>query len=75
MPTVLEPAGGSGTGRPQEVHPGEVHPGEVHPGESTVSSGPAPTLVEAVFPLERAAEGHQLGDTGRVTGKVVLTVS
>jgi NADPH:quinone reductase-like Zn-dependent oxidoreductase len=70
LPTVLEPAGGSGTGRPQEVHPGEVHPGE-----SKVSSGPAPTLVEAVFPLERAAEGHQLGDTGRVTGKVVLTVS
>jgi NADPH:quinone reductase-like Zn-dependent oxidoreductase len=31
-------------------------------------------IVEAVFPLEQAAKAHQLGETGRVTGKVVLTV-
>lgn len=30
-------------------------------------------LVAAVFPLERAAEAHELVETGHVRGKVVLT--
>lgn len=39
-----------------------------------VDAGTLRPLVEAVFPLAEAAKGHALGDTGRVTGKVVLTV-
>jgi NADPH:quinone reductase-like Zn-dependent oxidoreductase len=31
-------------------------------------------VVEASFPLEQARRAHELGDAGRVTGKVVLTV-
>ncbi|MFF4577062.1 NADP-dependent oxidoreductase [Streptomyces sp. NPDC001389] len=31
-------------------------------------------LVEAVLPLERAAEAHELGERGRTTGKIVLSV-
>ncbi|MEU3607305.1 NADP-dependent oxidoreductase [Streptomyces sp. NPDC035033] len=31
--------------------------------------------VEAVFPLADAAKAHALGETGRTTGKIVLTVS
>ncbi|MHA7959935.1 NADP-dependent oxidoreductase [Streptomyces sp. L500] len=38
-------------------------------------AGRLKAVVEAVFPLEQAAKGHALGDTNRVTGKVVLTVS
>lgn len=37
-------------------------------------AGKLKAVVEAVFPLDRAAEGHALGDTNRVTGKVVLTL-
>lgn len=39
-----------------------------------VEAGELRAVVEAVFPLADAAKGHDLGDTGRVTGKVVLTV-
>ncbi|KNB50598.1 NADP-dependent oxidoreductase [Streptomyces caatingaensis] len=39
-----------------------------------VVDGRLRAVIEAVFPLEEAAKGHALGDTGRVTGKVVLTV-
>ncbi|WP_163553947.1 NADP-dependent oxidoreductase [Candidatus Frankia alpina] len=39
-----------------------------------VSSGALRPVVEATFPLEQAARAHELGDAGRVTGKVVLTV-
>ncbi|MBL7491875.1 NADP-dependent oxidoreductase [Frankia sp. AgB1.9] len=39
-----------------------------------VRSGALRPVVEATFPLEQAAKAHRLGDTGRVTGKVVLTV-
>ncbi|MEU7135555.1 NADP-dependent oxidoreductase [Streptomyces sp. NPDC046261] len=38
------------------------------------TAGKLKAVIEAHFPLTRAAEGHTLGDTGRVTGKVVLTV-
>ncbi len=31
-------------------------------------------LVDAVFPLAEAAEAHRRGETGRTTGKIVLTV-
>ncbi|MFE0087887.1 NADP-dependent oxidoreductase [Streptomyces sp. NPDC058991] len=31
-------------------------------------------VVEAVLPLERAADAHRLGETGRTRGKIVLTV-
>jgi NADPH:quinone reductase-like Zn-dependent oxidoreductase len=37
-------------------------------------SGRLRPVVEAVFPLEQAAKAHELGGTGRVTGKLVLTV-
>ncbi|WP_241681567.1 NADP-dependent oxidoreductase, partial [Streptomyces sp. CB01881] len=40
-----------------------------------VTAGRLRAVVEAVFPLSQAAKGHELGDTGRVTGKVVLTVA
>ena len=33
-----------------------------------------PTIAE-VFPLEEAAAAHRLGETGRTTGKMVLTIS
>lgn len=39
-----------------------------------VAAGRLRAVVQAEFPLDRAAEGHALGDTGRVTGKVVLTL-
>ncbi|MEU7577672.1 NADP-dependent oxidoreductase [Streptomyces sp. NPDC041068] len=32
-------------------------------------------IVDATFPLEQAAEAHALGETGRTTGKIVLTVA
>ncbi|MFI9721664.1 NADP-dependent oxidoreductase [Streptomyces sp. NPDC052396] len=39
-----------------------------------MASGRLKPVIEAVFPLAEAAKGHALGDTGRVTGKIVLTV-
>ncbi|MEV5505752.1 NADP-dependent oxidoreductase [Streptomyces orinoci] len=39
-----------------------------------VSEGRLKPVIEAAFPLAEAAKAHALGDTGRVTGKVVLTV-
>jgi NADPH:quinone reductase-like Zn-dependent oxidoreductase len=39
-----------------------------------MTAGRLRAVVEAVFPLAEAAKGHALGDTGRVTGKVVLQV-
>lgn len=39
-----------------------------------VKTGALRPVVEASFPLEQAPKAHELGDTGRVTGKVVLTV-
>ncbi|WP_414169300.1 NADP-dependent oxidoreductase [Streptoverticillium reticulum] len=38
------------------------------------AAGRLRAVVEAAFPLEQAVKGHELGDTGRVTGKVVLTL-
>lgn len=40
-----------------------------------VDAGELRPVIEAAFPLAQAAAGHALGDTGRVTGKVVLTVA
>jgi NADPH:quinone reductase-like Zn-dependent oxidoreductase len=40
-----------------------------------VVSGALRAHVEAVFPLADAAKAHALGETGRTTGKIVLTVS
>ncbi|MFD0277636.1 NADP-dependent oxidoreductase [Kitasatospora sp. NPDC127111] len=40
-----------------------------------VTAGSLRPVIEAVFPLAQAAKGHELGGTGRVTGKVVLTVA
>jgi NADPH:quinone reductase-like Zn-dependent oxidoreductase len=40
-----------------------------------VRSGRIRPVVEASFPLEQAAKAHALGDTGRVTGKLVLTLT
>ncbi|MDX2290801.1 MULTISPECIES: NADP-dependent oxidoreductase [Streptomyces] len=39
-----------------------------------VASGALRAHVEAVFPLADAAKAHALGETGRTTGKLVLTV-
>ncbi|WP_017586466.1 NADP-dependent oxidoreductase [Nocardiopsis ganjiahuensis] len=39
-----------------------------------VEKGALKAHVEAVFPLAEAAEAHALGETGRTTGKIVLTV-
>ncbi|MEU6816057.1 NADP-dependent oxidoreductase [Streptomyces sp. NPDC046860] len=38
------------------------------------ASGALRAHVEAVFPLEEAAKAHEQGETGRTTGKLVLTV-
>lgn len=40
-----------------------------------VGSGRLRVIVDAVFPLEDAAEAHRLGETGRTTGKIVLSVA
>ncbi|MFE7547554.1 NADP-dependent oxidoreductase [Streptomyces gardneri] len=39
-----------------------------------VASGALRAHIEAVFPLADAAKAHALGETGRTTGKIVLTV-
>ncbi|MCA6091490.1 NADP-dependent oxidoreductase [Streptomyces sp. SCA3-4] len=39
-----------------------------------MAAGKLKPVIEATFPLEQAAEGHALGDTNRVAGKVVLTL-
>ncbi|MGW1348047.1 NADP-dependent oxidoreductase [Streptomyces sp. NPDC002409] len=39
-----------------------------------VAAGSLHAHVEAVFPLADAARAHALGETGRTTGKIVLTV-
>jgi NADPH:quinone reductase-like Zn-dependent oxidoreductase len=39
-----------------------------------VRSGAVRPVIEASFPLEQAAKAHALGDTNRVTGKLVLAV-
>lgn len=40
-----------------------------------VEDGHLRVIVDSVFPLERAAEAHESGETGRTTGKIVLTVT
>jgi NADPH:quinone reductase-like Zn-dependent oxidoreductase/predicted SnoaL-like aldol condensation-catalyzing enzyme len=39
-----------------------------------VETGALRAHIEATFPLAEAAEAHALGETGRTTGKIVLTV-
>lgn len=39
-----------------------------------VDGGRLRVAVDAVFPLEKAAEAHALGEAGRTTGKIVLSV-
>ena len=39
-----------------------------------VESGKLRPTIAGTFPLADAAEAHRLGDTGRTTGKLVLTV-
>jgi NADPH:quinone reductase-like Zn-dependent oxidoreductase len=39
-----------------------------------VDDGALRVLVAETFPLERAADAHRLGEQGRTTGKIVLTV-
>jgi NADPH:quinone reductase-like Zn-dependent oxidoreductase len=39
-----------------------------------VESGGLRVLVDETFPLDRAADAHRLGEQGRATGKIVLTV-
>ncbi|HXV92358.1 MAG TPA: zinc-binding dehydrogenase, partial [Pseudonocardia sp.] len=39
-----------------------------------VAEGRLRVLVAETFPLERAADAHRLGEQGRTTGKIVLTV-
>ncbi|MFD8542232.1 NADP-dependent oxidoreductase [Streptomyces sp. NPDC059649] len=40
-----------------------------------VEDGRLRVIVDAACPLEQAAEAHALGETGRTTGKIVLTVA
>ncbi|MET8685121.1 NADP-dependent oxidoreductase [Streptomyces sp. NPDC004732] len=40
-----------------------------------VEDGRLRVIVDAEFPLEQAAQAHALGETGRTTGKIVLTVA
>ncbi|MEU8913388.1 MULTISPECIES: NADP-dependent oxidoreductase [Streptomyces] len=40
-----------------------------------VNTGKLQVNVDTVFPLEDAAKAHALGETGRTTGKIVLTVA
>ncbi|GGV21972.1 NADP-dependent oxidoreductase [Streptomyces spectabilis] len=42
---------------------------------SLVEEGRLRVLVDAVLPLEEAARAHVLGETGRTTGKIVLSVT
>ncbi|MFD0352349.1 NADP-dependent oxidoreductase [Streptomyces sp. NPDC127110] len=42
---------------------------------SLVEGGRLRVIVDAVFPLEEAARAHTLGETGRTTGKIVLSVA
>jgi NADPH:quinone reductase-like Zn-dependent oxidoreductase len=39
-----------------------------------VKTGALRPIIDASFPFEQAAKAHERGDTGRVTGKVVLAV-
>ena len=39
-----------------------------------VAAGALRVLVAETFPLDRAADAHRLGEQGRTTGKIVLTV-
>jgi NADPH:quinone reductase-like Zn-dependent oxidoreductase len=39
-----------------------------------VEAGALRAHIEATFPLAEAAKAHALGETGRTTGKIVLTV-
>ena len=40
-----------------------------------VDAGQLRPHIAATFPLEEAARAHELGETGRTQGKLVLTVS
>ena len=40
-----------------------------------VDAGQLRAEIDTVFPLEQAAKAHELGETGRTTGKIVLTVA
>ncbi|MEU8778969.1 NADP-dependent oxidoreductase [Streptomyces sp. NPDC048606] len=40
-----------------------------------VEAGSLKPLIDTVLPLERAAEAHGIGELGRTTGKIVLTVA
>ncbi|MFH8624085.1 NADP-dependent oxidoreductase [Streptomyces vietnamensis] len=42
---------------------------------SLVEGGRLHVIVDEVFPLEEAARAHALGETGRTTGKIVLSVA
>ncbi len=39
-----------------------------------IEDGRLRVIVDTVFPLEQAAQAHALGEKGRTTGKIVLTV-
>ncbi len=40
-----------------------------------VEDGRLRVIADSVFPLEDAAVAHTLGETGRTTGKIVLSVT
>ncbi|GGP89008.1 NADP-dependent oxidoreductase [Streptomyces melanogenes] len=42
---------------------------------SLAASGRLRVRIDTVLPLERAAKAHEIGETGRTAGKIVLTVS
>jgi NADPH:quinone reductase-like Zn-dependent oxidoreductase len=40
-----------------------------------VEAGRLRVGIDTVLPLEQAAEAHRIGEEGRTTGKIVLTVA
>jgi NADPH:quinone reductase-like Zn-dependent oxidoreductase len=42
---------------------------------SLVEDGRLRVLADTVFPLDEASRAHALGETGRTTGKIVLSVA
>src|SRR5215467_1393711 len=53
----------------------QPHPEQLAEIATLVDSGKLKPHIEAVFPLAEAAKAHQLGETNRVSGKIVLRVA
>ena len=56
------------------MRPGEPDRGGLTGLVELIEAGQLKVRVEQTFPLEDAAKAHELGEAGRVSGKLVLTV-